>query len=151
MATSSQPLTALIQKRVQSSRKETAHMKVLLIDDSSIMRMMLKSLLSQVKLTEVIEAANGNEGMQVLSRESIGLILLDLHMPEMDGVAFLSQLRRTQQWSGIPVIVVSSDADTEQMEEAKRLGACAYVTKPFRIEGLAEALRTAFPGQDVTA
>lgn len=114
-------------------------MKVLLIDDSAIMRMMLKSLLKQVNLTDVVEAGNGVEGLEALSQHAIDLIILDLHMPEMDGPSFLREVKKTQ-WAGIPVVVVSSDADTEQVAETKRLGACTYITKPFRVEGLQKAL-----------
>jgi two-component system chemotaxis response regulator CheY len=114
-------------------------MKVLLIDDSAIMRMMLKSLLKQVALEDVVEAGNGIEGLKTLESTPVDLIMLDLHMPEMDGPDFLRAVKKTQ-WSSIPVIVVSSDAESGQVKETIELGAKGYITKPFRIEGLREAL-----------
>ncbi len=114
-------------------------MKVLLIDDSAIMRMMLKSLLKQVNITDVVEAGNGIEGLEALSQHVIDLVILDLHMPEMDGPSFLREVKKSQ-WAAVPVVVVSSDSDADQVEETKNLGACSYITKPFRVEGLQKAL-----------
>lgn len=120
-------------------------MRVLLVDDSAIMRMMLRSLLKQVQLTDVVEAENGLEGIGILRSKKIDLVLLDLHMPEMDGIAFLKTVKGEPPLSAVPVIIVSSDADARQIDEAQRLGACSYVTKPFRLEGLRDALSCAFP------
>ena len=120
-------------------------MKVLLLDDSAIMRMMLKSLLKQVDITDVTEAGNGLEGLQQLARSAYDLIILDMHMPQMDGPGFLAEMRKRPEWAGIPAIVVSSDTESQQMEEARRLGAKAYIAKPFRLEGLRKALDTALP------
>lgn len=119
-------------------------MKVLIIDDSSIMRMMIRNLLKQVDLPDTVEAGDGLEGLAALGRERVDLIMLDMHMPKMDGLEFLQHLQGTP-WRDIPVIVVSSDSDTDRMWKAQSLGACAYVTKPFRIEGLREALSVAAP------
>lgn len=120
-------------------------MKVLLIDDSAIMRMMLKSLLKQVDLTDVIEAGNGLEGLQALAANKIDLVFLDLHMPQMDGAGFLREAKSKPEFASIPVVVVSSDSESGQAEELKRLGASSYITKPFRVEGLRQALDTILP------
>jgi len=120
-------------------------MKVLLIDDSSIMRMMLRSLLKQVDLNDIVEAGNGLEGLAALGAQKADLIFLDLHMPQMDGAEFLEQLRKKPEYAAIPVIVVSSDAETTQADELKRLGASSYITKPFRVEALRQALTAVLP------
>jgi two-component system chemotaxis response regulator CheY len=111
------------------------------------MRMMVKSLLRQVKLTDVMEAGNGVEAVAALGRETVDLIMLDLHMPEMDGITFLREIKKQREWANIPVIIISSDTEKAQIDEAKRLGACSYITKPFRTEGLKEALACAFPSR----
>jgi CheY-like chemotaxis protein len=120
-------------------------MKVLLIDDSAIMRMMLKSLLKQVDLTDVTEAGNGIEGMAVLAKTAIDIVFLDLHMPQMDGAEFLKAVKQKPEFAKLPVIVISSDSEATQTEELKRLGASCYITKPFRVEGLRQALEAAVP------
>ncbi len=115
-------------------------MKVLLIDDSSIMRMMVKSLLKQVDLTDIVEAGNGLEGLKAVAEQAIDVIFLDLHMPEMDGMEFLKRLRATPEYASIPVVVLSSDTEESQAQEAKKQGANSYITKPFRVEALRATL-----------
>ena len=120
-------------------------MKVLIIEDSPIMRMMLKGLLRQVNITDVVETVNGAEGLTILEQEAIELILLDLHMPVMDGIAFINEVNKNSEWAKIPIIVVSSDNESGQIVTALQLGARTYITKPFRIENLKSALKVVFP------
>jgi two-component system chemotaxis response regulator CheY len=109
------------------------------------MRMMLKSLLKQVQITDVLEAENGMTGLEALGTQAVGLILLDLHMPHMDGLTFLREREKRSDWSAVPVIVISSDTENAQLRQAQQCGACSYITKPFRLEDLRDALACAFP------
>jgi two-component system chemotaxis response regulator CheY len=122
-------------------------MKVLIVDDSSFMRTMLKSLLKQVGLTDVFEASNGEEGLEALRKTPAQLVLLDLHMPVLDGLGFLRAAKADPALKDIPVVVVTSDTEKSQIDEVLKSGACCYMTKPFRVEGLREALSTALPGR----
>ncbi len=118
-------------------------MKVLLIDDSAVMRLMLKSLLKQYDFTDVAEAGNGMEGIGILNKGPIDLILLDLHMPELDGLELLRMLKSNAHWRNIPVIIITSDSEKDKLREGMKLGADSYITKPFRNEGLKEAIALA--------
>jgi two-component system, chemotaxis family, chemotaxis protein CheY len=118
-------------------------MKVLLVDDSSIIRMMLKNILSQMGVSEFTEAGNGIEGFAAMGNAAYDVVFLDMHMPEMDGLEFLERKNRNPALADIPVIVVSSDAEKNQMDKAMALGARTYVTKPFRFEALKDALQRA--------
>ncbi len=120
-------------------------MKVLIIDDSPFMRTMFKGLLRQFQLTDVIEAGNGHEGLKLLTNNEVKLILLDLHMPVMDGITFLNEINKNPDLTHIPIILVSSDKEASLVNDALKLGACSYISKPFRIEGLKSALEVAFP------
>jgi two-component system chemotaxis response regulator CheY len=120
-------------------------MKVLIVDDSVTIRMILKGLLKQLELTDVVEACDGKAALEVLSKQPIGLLLLDIHMPNMDGLACLGAVKQNPALAGTPVIIISSDTTPEQIESARALGAHAYIKKPFRIEGLREALEALFP------
>lgn len=126
-------------------------MKVLLIDDSAIMRMMLASLLNQVAPCDVTEAADGQDGIEWLNRARFDLVLLDLHMPGMDGMEFLRYRQTSPALLTVPVIVISSDAEGQQMTAAEELGASAYVTKPFTFSGLRTALSAAMPDVQLVA
>jgi two-component system, chemotaxis family, chemotaxis protein CheY len=120
-------------------------MKVLVVDDSSIMRMMVRNLLCQITPAETIEADNGKKALEILIDEKVDLVLMDVHMPEMDGLQLLRTMKALPAVAHIPVIVVSSDTEMKQIDEARKLGACSYVTKPFRKEALQDALKVALP------
>jgi two-component system, chemotaxis family, chemotaxis protein CheY len=124
-------------------------MKILLIDDSSVIRLMLKSLLKQYNFTEIVEANSGLQGIELIKKGPIDLILLDLHMPEMDGLEVLQALKKNPDWKNIPVIIVSSDSEKETIGEGMKLGAVSYITKPFRNEGLKEAIALALQAKPV--
>src|SRR5437868_2550278 len=120
-------------------------MKVLIVDDSATIRMILKGLLKQLELTDVIEAPDGKVALETLAKTQVGLMLLDIHMPNLDGLGCLRALKQSPALAGLPVIIISSDTTPAQIEGARALGAHAYIKKPFRIEGLREALEAAFP------
>jgi two-component system chemotaxis response regulator CheY len=120
-------------------------MKVLITDDSATIRMMLKGILKQLNVTDVVEAANGLEAIEVAGREPIRLVLLDIHMPTMDGLACLEKLKNDPKTAQLPVIIISSDTVQQQLDRARELGAHAYIKKPFRVEGLRDALVACVP------
>lgn len=121
-------------------------MKVLLVDDSSIMRMMVKNILSQIVKADLREAEHGKAALEQLIADPAELVLVDIHMPEMGGLELLKTMKELPALKDIPVIVVSSDTDDDQVAEAEKLGAVTYVTKPFRKEALQAAIKKAFPG-----
>jgi len=120
-------------------------MKVLITDDSSTIRMMLKGLLKQLQITEVLEATDGKDALAKVSQNAPELMLLDIHMPNMDGLSCLAELKKRPESANIPVIIISSDTVPEQLDKARDLGAHAFIKKPFRLEGLREAIAAAFP------
>jgi CheY-like chemotaxis protein len=120
-------------------------MQILIVDDSAIIRKILKSVLSQLRLTEVSEAVHGQEALVLMRRRKPDLVFLDLNMPVMDGLSFLQVLGGPDNAPPVPVVVVSSDTDADRRAEAMRLGAKTYVTKPFNLEGLKRAMAVACP------
>ena len=121
-------------------------MKVMIVDDSAVMRMMLKNMLQQIAEAEVLEAGNARSALEELIAAPVDVVLADVHMAEMSGIELLRTMKGVPALADIPVIVVSSDTDPVQIDEARELGAASYVTKPFRREALEEALNTALPG-----
>lgn len=117
--------------------------KVLLVDDSTMIRMILKGLLTQLQVSCIVEAPNGRDALDLLEGNEIDLILLDLHMPVMDGPTFLEELRKSPRFGQLPVVVISSDSDPAQLQRVQSLGVKSFVQKPFRLEGLQQALVTA--------
>ena len=101
--------------------------KILIVDDDDEMRRLLSGVLSPV--CEVVEASNGLDALCLLQRERPRLVLLDLALPEMGGLEVLSAALRVAP--GLPVMMLTGDADVNTAVTALNNGACAYVTKPF--------------------
>ena len=114
-------------------------MKILNVDDSEFMRTILKDLLKNIAPeAEVLEASNGNEALEQYKTNKPDLMLLDLIMPEKDGMEVLKEIGTE---TGKKIVVVSSVGQEETIEEAKKLGADAYVVKPFEENALAQTVK----------
>jgi two-component system chemotaxis response regulator CheY len=119
---------------------------VLIVDDSAAIRKILHRVLVQaeVPLGKVHEASDGNEALEKLKTEKVGLILSDINMPNMDGIEMLRNIKANDAWKGVPVVMVSTEGSQAKVLEAVQLGAAAYVRKPFNIEQIKEKLAPLF-------
>ena len=109
--------------------------RILSIDDSKTIRLLLARLFRPFAC-ELMEAANGEEGLAVASRENPDLIILDYNMPVMDGVTMLRKMREDPGLKRTPVIMLTADSGLQSLATVARLGVRDYVTKPFREEEL---------------
>ena len=109
--------------------------RILSIDDSKTIRLLLARLFRPFAC-ELMEAANGEEGLAVASRENPDLIILDYNMPVMDGIAMLRKMREDPRLKRTPVIMLTADSGLQSLATVARLGVRDYVTKPFREEEL---------------
>ncbi|HEX3875749.1 MAG TPA: response regulator [Bryobacteraceae bacterium] len=114
----------------------------MIVDDSRAMRTFIRRVidLSGLAVTECIEACNGRDAIDKLREQKIDAVLSDINMPEMDGEEMLRSLSQDEQLRKIPVIIVSTDASSNRMEQMKALGARGYLGKPFRPEELRDAV-----------
>ena len=108
-----------------------AKAKVLLVDDSRLIRMGLRRSLVEIGLTDITEAGDGREAIETLVREHFDLMLLDMEMPEMNGMEVLAVLRDTPHHPWPPVIVISGGTSLEDAVRCIELGAEDYLSKPF--------------------
>jgi two-component system chemotaxis response regulator CheY len=115
---------------------------ILIVDDSKSMRkVILKTLkLSGFPIGEAHEASNGVEALEVLRGQWVDLILSDIHMPTMDGFELLRSLRKHENFSDLPVVIVTTEANEGRLNELMDLGARAYLRKPFRPEEMRSIL-----------
>lgn len=115
---------------------------VLIVDDSAAIRKILQRVLVQadVALGKVIEANDGNEALERLKSQSVGLILSDINMPNMDGLELLARLRADAAWKSVPIIMVTTEGSQNKVMQALQLGANGYVRKPFTAEQIKEKL-----------
>jgi two-component system, chemotaxis family, chemotaxis protein CheY len=109
---------------------------VLIVDDSRTMRSVIKKAIgvSGFHVGEFLEAGNGQEALDLLSKNWVDLILSDIHMPVMDGFGFLRALRSEECWMDLPVVMITTEANASRLEEAMSLGATGYIRKPFTPE-----------------
>ncbi|PLX79966.1 MAG: response regulator [Desulfuromonas sp.] len=111
--------------------------QILVIDDSFLARHSHGNILREMG-HEASEAANGQEGLELMGRQNFDLILVDLMMPEMDGISFLKTLR--EQRINIPAIVLSADIQESKHQECFSLGARAFLEKPVKKMKLVEVI-----------
>ena len=100
----------------------------LIVDDAADIRLTLSALAKRHRY-EVVEATNGLEGLELAKERRPDLILLDIEMPEMDGLTLLGEIREYD--ASVAVVIISSSNDEEKLEEALELGAINFVHKPF--------------------
>lgn len=113
--------------------EQTKLMKVLVVDDSKTLRKILIRELNSIGISNISEAGDGNEAIDRLREESFDLMLLDMEMPELDGLGVLKVVKSTPEFSYLPVIIVSSAEDFERTVECIQVGAEDYLPKPFNV------------------
>lgn len=118
--------------------------KVLIVDDSPILRMAIKKVVRLAGVDEdlIFQAGNGQEALNLLEDEWIDLILLDLNMPVMNGEEFVAELRKREDIGDIPVVIVSTEANVHRLDRLKQHGVKHTLHKPFEPEDLCELIST---------
>jgi len=116
-------------------------MKVLLVDDSTTMRRIQKTQLSNLGIKTVIEAGDGEEALTQLSNNMpVDCVLLDWNMPVMDGITFLKKARENDAYKNVKIIMCTSESEKSRVVEALKAGANNYIVKPFQPDALKEKL-----------
>jgi two-component system chemotaxis response regulator CheY len=117
-------------------------MNVLIVDDSSAIRKILARVLHQTELpvNTIHEAGDGVQALKLLESIKVDLILLDVNMPDMNGLELLSKLKSDVGLKIIPVVMVTSEGGEASVLEAVKLGAAGYVRKPFTADQIKEKL-----------
>ena len=109
------------------------HMKtILVVDDSRIMRNIVKNHFSELRIyCTYIEAADGEEALEMLKKYKVDLVLLDWNMPKLSGLDFLKKVRAMEKYAALPIIMVTSEAARYNVIEALKTGATDYIIKPI--------------------
>ena len=113
-------------------------MKVLLVDDSRTIRNIQKNTLAGMGHTDILEAADGLEALEVLSKQTPDLMLVDWNMPNMDGITLVKKIRETDK--KIPIMMCTTEAEKSRVIEAIQAGVNNYVVKPFTADTLSEKI-----------
>jgi len=116
--------------------------KVLVVDDSAVMRKIIKKNIAESGMTvdEFVDAGDGKQALEAVSKNEIDLILCDWNMPNMSGIEFVKALSSLGLPKKIPVVMVTTEGSDAKMAEAKASGAAGYLTKPFTPDQLRDTL-----------
>ena len=120
------------------------NMKVLIVDDFATMRRILKNIMKQIGFSDITEADNGKNALKVLKSQQIDLVLCDWNMPEMPGIEVLNAVRADDELKTTPFVMVTAEAQKENILEAVKAGVSSYVVKPFTAETVEEKLKKVF-------
>ncbi len=118
--------------------------RILTIDDSRTIRDMLNLTLSEAGF-EVLQAVDGQDGIDVLEKERVDVVITDINMPKMDGYGVIRHIRRQDQYKAMPVLVLTTESEKEKRNVAKEAGATGWMVKPFDPERLIATINKVAP------
>jgi len=119
-------------------------MKILVVDDFSTMRRIIKNLLNDLGFMNIVEADDGNTALPVLRKGGIDFLVTDWNMPGMTGIELLREVRADDKLNSLPVLMVTAEQKREQIVEAAEAGVNGYIVKPFTAITLKEKMGKIF-------
>lgn len=118
----------------------TGKTRVLLVDDSAVLRRLAAVTLTSIGIYEVDEARDAFEALELMLTNDYGAILTDYYMPGIDGIEFVRRLRRLDEWNHTPVVMISTERDPYVEREARDAGVDDFIIKPFEPGHMREVL-----------
>lgn len=110
--------------------------KILITEDSPTMRAMIRATIEALGDFDIYEAPNGFEALRMLPREHFDLVITDINMPDINGLELVSFVKKNDLYKNIPLVIVSTEGSERDREKGIKLGADAYLVKPFAPEDL---------------
>lgn len=114
--------------------------KLLIVDDSTMLRDMLNYALNEGGYNDVVEAVDGIDGLQKAQEASFDLIITDVNMPNMDGLSLIKELRKIPAYATKPILVLTTERSDEMKAKGKEAGATGWIVKPFVPDQLLKAV-----------
>lgn len=121
------------------------NMRILVVDDFSTMRRIVRNILRQIGLNNVVEADDGTTAWDILNREKIDFVVSDWNMPKMTGIELLRKVRSSEQFADLPFLMVTAEAQQENIIEAVQAKVSNYIVKPFTADTLEQKIDKIFP------
>ncbi len=121
--------------------------KVLVVDDDQLMHRLFQHHLERAGY-KVVTALNGREGIDAATREQPQVIVMDIMMPDIDGLAALKELKKFDATKAIPVIMITANSHHISRQESEDSGAALFLTKPFSPTQLLNEIRRLMPEED---
>lgn len=120
------------------------NMRVLVVDDFSTMRRIIKNILRQLDLNNVVEADDGTTAWEILNKDHIDFIVSDWNMPQMTGIELLRKVRASEAYAHLPFLMVTAEAQQANIIEAAQAGVSNYIVKPFTAETMKQKIDKIF-------
>jgi two-component system, chemotaxis family, chemotaxis protein CheY len=124
------------------------NLKVLVVDDFATMRRIIKNVLKQIGFTKILEADDGTSALEVLKENEVDLIISDWNMPRMTGLDFLKTVRKEPSTKDIPFLMVTAEAQKDNVIQAVQAGVSNYLVKPFTADSIKTKLAQILPKQE---
>jgi two-component system chemotaxis response regulator CheY len=124
-----------------------SRMNILVVDDFSTMRRIIKNILRQLGYINILEADDGTSAMEVRRSEKVDFIISDWNMPQMSGIELLTAVRTNEEWKDMPFLMVTAEGQKEKVIEAVKNKVNNYIVKPFTPETLTEKINKVFEGK----
>jgi two-component system chemotaxis response regulator CheY len=121
------------------------NMRILVVDDFSTMRRIIKNILRQLGFANIVEADDGTTAWDVLNKDRIEFIISDWNMPHMTGIDLLRKVRGSDEFADLPFLMVTAEAQQENIIEAVQAKVSNYIVKPFTPETLKQKIDKIFP------
>jgi len=119
-------------------------MRLLVVDDFSTMRSIIKNILRQIGFTNIEEADDGTSAWEVINKGGIDFIISDWNMPQMTGIELLRKVRSSEEFGDLPFLMVTAEAQQENVIEAVQAKVSNYIVKPFTAETLKQKIDKIF-------
>lgn len=120
-------------------------MTVLVVDDFATMRRIIRNILRDLEFKKILEAEDGTAAVDILKTQKVDLIISDWNMPKMTGLELLKWVRSNEDTKDIPFLMVTAEAQKENVIEAIKAKVSNYIVKPFTAQTLAEKLEKIIP------
>ena len=119
-------------------------MKILVVDDFQVMRKVVITCLAQLGYKNIVEATDGVEAFDAMNSQAFDFVITDWEMPNMSGIELLREIRKSEDFKKIPVMMVTAEGLQENVIEAIRAGVNNYIVKPIDVDALREKMMKIF-------
>lgn len=119
-------------------------MRILIVDDFSTMRRIVRDILKQIGFSNMVEADDGTTAWELLNKERVDFVICDWNMPKMTGIELLRKVRQSETYQDLPFLMVTAEAEQECIIEAVQAKVSNYVLKPFTAETLGQKIEKIF-------
>jgi two-component system, chemotaxis family, chemotaxis protein CheY len=120
------------------------NMRLLVVDDFSTMRRIIKNILRQLGFNNIEEADDGTSAWEIINKGGIDFVISDWNMPQMTGIELLRKVRASEEFADMPFLMVTAEAQQENVIEAVQAKVSNYIVKPFTAETLKQKIDKIF-------